>query len=153
MSSDVTAEDIAEELLYRTSNLLVADDAFKIAECFVLPQYLETVWGSRLIESEEEVLQVISQVRQYYLENNVSDLVRTVVSANFLDSDTVGSTHVSRLMRENGELFRAPFPVYSILRRVGDGWKIASTSYAILDAPEHNRALTLEPTSQITDPK
>ena len=148
MSSDVTAEDIAEELLYRTGKTLEVDDLTEIARCFVLPQYLETLSGNTLIKTEEEVVQLLSQVRQYYLENKVSDSVRTVVSANFLDPDTIGSTHVTRLMREDGELFRAPFPVYSILRRVAGEWKIASCSYAILDAPDHNEALTSVSTPQ-----
>lgn len=142
MDSDLTAEGIAEDLLYRTGNTLFATDIGKIADCFIVPQYMETLLGSRLIESKEAVEQVILSVRQYLVENGVVDPVRTVVSAEFLDSDTVGSTHVSRLMRADGELFRAPYPVYSIIRRVGqDDWKIASTSYVILDAPEHNRAL------------
>ncbi|MEO9823691.1 MAG: hypothetical protein ABJF50_04635 [Paracoccaceae bacterium] len=141
MDSDLTAEDIAEELLYRTGNTLVANDIGKIADCFIVPQYMETLLGSRLIESKEAVEQVIISIRQYLTDNDLVDPVRTVVSAEFLDGDTVGSTHVSRLIRTDGELFRAPYPVYSIIRRVGDDWKIASSSYAILDAPDHNRAL------------
>lgn len=141
MSSDLTAEDIADELLYRTGKPFKSDDYAEVADCFILPQYLETLIGSRLIESKDAVLQVFASVRQYYKENGVCDVVRTVVSAEFFAPDILGSTHVSRLMRANGELFRAPYPVYSIIRRVGEDWKIASTSYAILDAPEHNRAL------------
>lgn len=141
MDSDLTAEDIAEELLYRTGNTLVANDIGKIADCFIVPQYVETLLGSRLIESKEALEHVIVSVRQYLNDNGLVDPVRTVVSAEFIDDETVGATHVSRLMRADGELFRAPYPVYSIIRRVGDDWKIASSSYAILDAPEHNRAL------------
>lgn len=141
MSSDLTAEDIVEELLYRTSKALKSDDSKGVETCFVIPQYMETLLGSRLIESEEALLQVFASVRKYFKENCVTDVVRTVVSAEFLDADTVGATHVSRLIQRDGELFRSPYPVYSIIRRVDSGWKVASTSYAILDAPEHNKAL------------
>ncbi len=144
MSSDLTAEDIAEELLYRTSRSLTSDDLTSVADCFILPQYIETQLGSRLIETEDAVRQVFSSVRKYFVENDVTDIVRTVISAEFLSPDTVGSTHVSRLMRGDGGLFRAPYPVYSIIRRVDGDWKIASSSYAILDAPEHNKALNPE---------
>ena len=117
MSSDVTADDIAEELLYRTGNTLVAEDLGQVAQCFFVPQYIDTLLGSRLIETYESVVEALESVRQYYRKNGVVDVVRTVVTAEFLDADTIGSTHVSRLIRSEGELFRAPYPAYSILRR------------------------------------
>lgn len=141
MPSDATAEDIADDLLFRTGRAFDFDDPVDVSDCFILPQYVETQLGSRLIESEEEVRNSFASVRKYYLDNDVADVVRTVVSAEFLDPDTIGSTHVSRLLRPGGVLFRAPFPTYSIIRRTKKGWKIASCSYAILDAPDHNRAL------------
>ena len=142
MSRDLTAEDIAEELLYQTGKLLASDDPAGIEACFTLPVYLETQLGNRLIESKKNLWQTHMSVRQYYKDNEISDVVRTVISAEFIDAETVGSTHVSRLMRD-GDLFRAPYPVYSIIRQVEGEWKIASSAYAILDAPEHNMALNM----------
>lgn len=140
--SDGHAEDIAEDLLYRTGLAHTTGDMKAAAECFELPQLMETSSGRMLIETEDEVIRVFKNVRRYLAENDVSDIVRTVVSAEFLDPNLIGSTHVSRLMKSDGTLFRAPYPTYSILRRTGGEWRIVSSTYAILDAPEHNSALS-----------
>ena len=150
MDKERIADEIADDLLYRTGRAITSGDLEWADGCFQLPQFMETVDGSQLIETEEGVRQVIRNVRAYYAANGVTDVVRTVISAEFVDPNTIGSTHVARLMKAGGKAFRAPYPVYSIIRKIGDDWKIVSTSYAILDAPDHNRALRARPSDTLS---
>lgn len=141
MPDDGLAEDIAEELLYRTGRAMKEGNFDAFFECFEIPQIMETLDGAKLVTTRDGMRDIFLQVYRYYQANGVVDLVRTVVSARFLDEETIGSTHVSSLLKANGEPFRNPYPVYSVVKRIGGQWKVVSNSSAILDAPDHNRAL------------
>lgn len=135
------AESIAEDLLYLTGKALTEGNFDMFATCFELPQLMETVDGRRLLSRRDELRDTFEGVRQHYEDHGVIDAARTVVSAEFVDADTIGSTHVTRLMRAGGHVHRSPFPVYSVIRRFDMDWRIVSSLYVILDSPDHNRAL------------
>lgn len=135
------AEEIAEDLLHRTGQGLMNGDFDLFKTCFELPQAIETMEGVRILRHEADLQQAFASVRGYFRENRVVDLVRTVVAAEFLDGETVGSTHVARLVQPGGKLFRAPYPVYSTIKRFGDAWRITSSHHVILDSRKHNEAL------------
>lgn len=136
------AEDIAEDLLYRTG--LAIDDGHFTAfgACFALPCVVETEHGLKIITKMRGIKETFQNVRNYYHENGVTTVARDVVEAQFLTHDTIGSTHVTSLLTKDGTVFRKPFPTYSVLRRGADAkWRIISCTYAILDSPRHNQAL------------
>lgn len=135
------AEEIADDLLYRTGQGLKNGNFEEFYECFEIPQVMETLEGEILMRTEDDVRASFESVRAYFKDNDVKDVVRTVVSAEFLDEETIGATHVSRLMQTGGKLFRNPYPVYSIIKHLDGGWKIMTNTYAILDGREHNLAL------------
>jgi hypothetical protein len=135
------AVDIAEDLLFRTGKSLQSGDFEDFFTCFDIPQVMETLEGEILLRSKADVQSVFESVRSYYIDNNISDLVRTVVSAEFIDEETVGTTHVSRLMQPGGVLFRKPYAGYSIIKHLDGKWKIVTNTYAILDGRDHNLAL------------
>lgn len=141
MRRDLLAEDIAEELLYRTGQALAGRNENGATACFAIPFLIDTAYGQRLIETEDAVREIYAHVRTYLAENDVTDVVRTVHSAEFLAPDIIGTIHVSQLMKSDGTAFRRPYPVYSVLHKSGRVWRIASSTYAILDAPEHNAVL------------
>lgn len=147
------AEEIAEELLYQTGRAMKAGDFDAFFEHFEIPQVLETVDGDMLITTVAGMCDVFDRVRQYYEDNDVRDVVRTVVSARFLDEESLGSTYVTRLLKSGGEPFRNPFPAYSVIKYLNGKWKIVSNSAAILDAPSHNRALLSADGTCIPAPK
>lgn len=145
MSQDCAAEEIADELLFKTGKALITRDFDGFRPCFGLPHLIETEAGRRILKTTEDLRRAFDDVVRYYAEERVADLARTVVEARFLDADTIGSTHVTRLMQADGRSLRNPFPVYSIIRRHGHlDWKIMSGVYAILDCPRHNAALVPE---------
>ncbi len=141
MTSAESAEDIAEDLLYRTGQAMKSGDAEAFLDNLSLPFLMDTTDGKSVLQTREHARRIFHNVKQYFEENEIVDQVRVVVSAEFLDENTVGSTHVARLLKNGGREFRNPFPAYSIIRRTPDGWRIVSCIYAILDGPEHNRAL------------
>ena len=145
MSQDCAAEEIADELLFKTGKALIAADFDGFSACFGFPHIIETEKAHRVLKGNDDLRTVFDDVVRYYVNKGVVDLARTVVEAGFLNADTIGSTHVTRLMQAKGIVLRKPFPVYSIIRRHGHlDWRIMSSVYAILDCAEHNAALVSE---------
>ena len=141
MSSEIAAETIAEELLFNTGKAILGGDDSLFLFCVRLPLLLETATGQRLITTRKEICTILADFRQYLRDENYVDMVRTVVEANFIDADTIGSTHVTLLTQASGAEKRCPFPVYSIIRRFGNKWLLVFSLYAILDSEAHNDAL------------
>lgn len=142
MSQDCAAEEIADELLFKTGKALISGDFDSFRGCFGLPHLIETEGGRRLLKTEDDLREVFEDVRRYYEADGITDVARTVVEARFLNADTIGSTHVTRLLKPDGPILRNPFPVYSVIRRHGHlDWRIMTSVYAILDCPAHNAAL------------
>ena len=137
-----SAEEVAVDLLYKTGRALEAANYEAFKKCFAIPCVVETAQSLKVIESYSGLQATFDSVVSYYAEQRVVSLARDVIEAKFLANDTIGSTHVTRLLRLNGDTFRNPFPTYSILRRTPKGeWKINSCTYAILDCEDHNSAL------------
>ena len=146
MSLDCAAEEIADELLFLTGKTLMSGDFDRFSACFGLPHVIETSDGHNVIRDRAGLRRTFDDLRDYYRCHQVTDLVRTVVEAHFIDADTIGSTHVARIVRADGTMPRNPYPVYSVIRRHAHlDWRIMSSIYAILDCPEHNAVLSPEP--------
>ncbi|MFP7675579.1 hypothetical protein ACG74X_19745 [Marivita sp. S0852] len=142
MSQDCAAEEIVDEVLFKTGRAVLSGSFDAFRACYGLPHLIETKSGRRLLETPDELRGVFDEVRRYYDSRAVVDLARSVIEARFLDSDTIGSTHVARLLSETGPLSRTPYPVYWIIRRHGHlDWRVMSSLYAILDCDAHNAAL------------
>jgi len=115
-------------------------EAFSV--CFHVPSFVETFEGKRYLRTENDVKTVFDAVREYYRTQAVTNVVRECISAEFHNPETIHNSHITRLLRDGEELFRRPFPVYSILRKFGDNWKVTYSQYAIDDAPKHTKALS-----------
>jgi hypothetical protein len=145
MPASGEAEEIADDLLYRTGKAVMSGDFASFRDCCQLPLMMQTIDDARLIKTGTDLEKMFDSVRRYYMTNDVHDIVRTVISSEFFTSDEIGSTHVTRLIKSDGSEFRAPYPAYSVLKRSGGAWRIAIMRYAILDDPRHNAALMLSP--------
>jgi len=141
MTKDAAAEAIADELLYLTGKAIKERDDDMFLYCMSLPLMMETSSGKKLITTKQEVRDILAGVRDYMANHAYVDMVRTVISARFIDADTIESTHVSLMIGKDGTRNRAPYPAHTIIKRFGDTWKMVSTLYAILDSDEHNNVL------------
>lgn len=151
MVDNSAADRIAEELLEITGTALLSGDLNKFRSCFDFPLRLETVDGIRIVKTAEEFRTVFEDVRKHLKESKVVDFVRTVVSATFVDPDTIHSIHVCNDIHEGGLLERSAYPVRSVLNRHGDRWKISACLYIILDSPTHNAALVNTTSVELED--
>jgi len=143
MSLDCAAEEIADELLFKTGKALLSGDFESFSACFGLPHVIETADSRQVLTDMTGIRTIFDELRRYLSDNQVVDLVRTVVEARFIDSDTVGSTHVASFVHADGVARRNPYPVYSVIRRHDPlDWKIMSCLYVILDCDEHNAVLS-----------
>jgi hypothetical protein len=96
-----------------------------------------------VIRDPKALRAVFDDMQRYYRQMQVIDMVRTVVDARFLDSDTVGATHVTSMVHADGVSRRNPYPIYSVLRRHDPlEWKFQSSLYVILDCETHNAMLS-----------
>lgn len=110
--------------------------------CFALPLVMETFEERRLYQTRSDIERVFNAVRNFRLENGVTDTVRDSVAAEYLDEDTIATTHVSQMMRPDNVLFGMPYPAYSLVRRINGEWRINFCQYAVDDLPQLNAALT-----------
>ncbi|MEL6516418.1 MAG: hypothetical protein AAFQ39_01795 [Pseudomonadota bacterium] len=139
---NIAAEDISDDLLYRTGLALVNGQFTGIEDCFVLPQMIETTEGARVLRKPDDVLQLFKGVRDFLEKSAVTDVVRTIVEAEYIAEDAIETIHVASLVQADGQPLRAPYPVYSLLKLCEDRkWRIAHTSYGIIDSRAHNEAL------------
>jgi len=142
LSTKDIAEDIADDLLFRTGHALLSDNEADFAECFWIPVVIETIEGLTHIGSYAELKSVYRNVFQNLQANGVTNLARSVVSAQFLENDIIGSTHVAQRLSADGKPVGKPYPVYSTLKQKNSEWRIESCLYAVLSDPLLNKALS-----------
>jgi hypothetical protein len=143
MSLDCAAEDIAEHVLFETGKSLFSGDFDHFATYFCFPNVIETADSRTVIRDPKALRAVFDDMRCYYRQMQVIDMVRAVVDAQFLDSDTVAATHVTSMVHADGVSRRNPYPIYSVLRRHDPlEWKFQSSLYVILDCETHNAMLS-----------
>lgn len=135
-----TAREIAEDLLARTGQGLIAGDFRPFSDCFALPNTMNTFEERRVIKTEGELETLFSDVRAYYHKIGMTEMERHIVDAEFRNPTTIVSTHQSRLVAEN-ELVQQPFDVLSVLELFDGAWRIRHSEYAIVDSEDHNTAL------------
>lgn len=146
MSLDCAAEEIADELLFETGRALTLGDFDRFAACFGLPHVIETPGTRTVIPDLDSLHTTFDDLRRYYHDTQVIDVVRTVVKARFLNADMVTSTHVASLVHADGGAWRKLYPVHSVIRRQGDlDWRIMSSVYVIDDCAAHSAVLTPAP--------
>lgn len=136
-----TAKDVSENLLDRTGKALMSGDFDLFASCFVLPHVIETFQGRRTVETVDDLKKVFDGVTAYFRQKNVTELARHCVEAEFRDDDTIVATHMSRVV-SGARLVQKPYPVLSVLRKIGENWIISDSMYAIEDQPAHAKALS-----------
>ena len=129
---DAEARRIAEDLLERTADALITGDFEAFHPCFVLPQIIDASPGQIELHTLADLRRTFDGVRNYHHRISVTDIVRRCISAEFVDPDTVMSTHSARLL-SGSFLVNEAVPVLSRLIRTPDGWKIAATQYAVAE--------------------
>ena len=142
--SERTAHHIASELLEKTGNAMRDGDFDAFMHHFALPFVMETFDGKHLMQTRAELERVFDAVRGFHAENNVTDIVRESIAAEFVDHRTIASTHVAQMLTKDNILFGRPYPAYSLIRRIGDIWRIQFCQYAVEEPHRLNEVLGVE---------
>ena len=135
------AHKIVEHLLDETGAALMSGDFQRLMECFQLPYEIGTFAGQRTVTSEAEMRTTFDGVRTHLQARNVTDLVRRCMEAEFLDPETIDSTHESRVMAGPVQV-QETFVVYSRQWIVDGRWRVGWSQYAITDAPAYIAVLS-----------
>ncbi|MEO1491865.1 MAG: hypothetical protein AAFV19_06905 [Pseudomonadota bacterium] len=123
-----------------TGRTMIDGDFDGFARHFSLPLMMETFEGKQTLDTIERLKVTFDGAYEFYTRHNVKELYRHCVDAQFRDPETIESTHESRVI-SHGVLIIPPFPVFSVIRRFEDCWKIIKCSYAVSEADDLNRAL------------
>lgn len=116
----------------------------------VLPQFFETFEGKVYCDTTAHLDAIFYSVVDHMRKQNVTDLVRHCIAAEYRSPDIIEATHEARLL-SGARVIQPAYPVFSILNRIGGLWKISYSMYAITDAPAHSRALiSVPPPEHIT---
>ena len=119
-------------------------DAFE--SCFSRPVVMETLEEKLLLQTREDVRRTFDAVRRFRAQNGVIGALRENVSAEFVDAQTIATTHVTRMLTAQNTTFGQPYIAYSLVRNVGGIWRIHFCQYAVDDLPQLNAALTTHKT-------
>ena len=142
--SQKAARKIAEELIYRTTDALIAGDFDTYLTCFDFPTTLESFEGNRAVNTPEDLEKVFVGIRQFLIVNNVTSLEHTFIEVEFAQSDTIHTLHETYAL--NGcTLVKEPFPIFSVLRHVNGRWRVTRSCYALPETNELGRVLAPEP--------
>ena len=135
--TDPAADVIADDLLCATGKA-IHEGNFNFFKVQVsVPLVLEVTGTVRVLRDERDVRRVFDRVQSHMRKHNISQIIRSVVSSEFLDADTVGSTHVSVALQPDGTRVGAPYPTYSVIRRVNLEWKLTRSCVAMVKNPLH----------------
>lgn len=135
-----SAHKLAEEYLNTTGSCFQTGDFDTFANHFHLPQEVETQKGQRQINTRDELKEVFQSVRDLFSETGITELVRVCLAAEYINEDTIVTTHESRMLAGT-TLKKSPYPVISILRRIDGKWQFVHSNYAVAGDPELNTVL------------
>lgn len=141
MPTNRTASEIAEDLLARTGDAMDRGDFDSFERCFSRPVIMETLDEKLLLQTREDMRRTFDAVRKFRRENGVIKALRENISAEFIDENTITTTHVSRMMGSDNTAFGQPYVAHSLARRSGDTWLIHFCQYAAVGIPQLNAAL------------
>lgn len=136
-----SAREACEHVLDQTGNALLSGDFEAFAACFTLPTKVETFEGARILTSRDALRDAFHGVCAHYLSVGATDLVRHIVAAEFVDTNTIRATHECRVLA-NAKLTQAPYAVHSTYVFENKHWKVAESIYIVDDAPIYTRSLS-----------
>lgn len=134
-SEEKTAYQIGYDLLIRTRDSLLKGDFGAFSGAFFLPYMHITVEGCAILDSLEDLRCVFDRVYANYRRLEVDDIVRPLLSAEFLDANRIDSTAACYIYSRR-KLVNPPYYIRSELIRSDGHWQIASSNYAIALGPD-----------------
>ena len=125
-----TAYEIGYALLDKTKRAYFEDDFALFASAFMLPHEHVTLQGWAVLETEEDLRVLFERMRAEFQRLKVDDIVRPLVSAEFVTPFKILATAESHIFSGKKRVAE-PFAVQSTLLRCGMDWRIATANYCV----------------------
>lgn len=135
-----TACDIAQHVLEATGRALMQRDFDRFRPFFLLPQTVTTAGKRVELATSDDLKAAFFNMCDHFETIGVTELRRTCIAAEFRGPDEIASTHES-IVRCGENVALPPYPVYSVMKRVGDAWLVAGSDYMLDDDHPQARAL------------
>jgi len=124
------AQAISHDLLERTGIALKTRDFELFEDCFLLPHTITTFDTTYTLQTQDELRRAFFGNCDFFQKLHVTNIVRHCEMAQFEDENTVKAMHVTHLM--SGQIrVKDPYPSFSVIVRMPDGWRVASSDYAV----------------------
>ncbi|MEO0486456.1 MAG: hypothetical protein AAF092_11150 [Pseudomonadota bacterium] len=128
-SSDRAARAVANHVLEETRVAYLTGDYARFKACCHLPQLIGSFDGDRVISEDAELRAIFDRMTAFFGTEEVVDLHRTLIVAEFRGPDAVEATFVSKYLFKSGQLGEETY-AHGVLRRIDGTWKIAESRYA-----------------------
>ena len=106
-----------------------------------LPYEISTSERREVISDLTALERMFRRNLAYFENDGVSEMSRRVMSASFVDDDTIWVLIETRLIHFGSQIKRAPYFVHGELQRSQDQWLFTSAHFAISGDPLHMAAL------------
>lgn len=135
------AVEITNSVLRLTDGAAQEGDFDAFAAHILLPHDVSTFDGFGQIETRESLHRLFNNLRVFYDQIGVTDLLRHTLSAVFRDETTISAVHEVQLVQYGSLLTIDPYQVHSELEFVNGAWGVKRSRYAIPNQAALNAAL------------
>lgn len=129
-TAEHSAKRIAQGILDATGDALSTGDFAQFAKNFHLPHIMTTQERKITVTDLAHLQRMFDAMRTKLAAGQVTELIRFIEAASFRSSTQIASTHVTHMVRANGQIDE-PYPVFSILEKIDGVWKGVSSDYAV----------------------
>lgn len=143
----IAASDVAQAILDVTGPALLDGDFDAFKQCFQVPQTMATMAGPIHMETEEDMQRAFDEMHLHLAALNVTEIYRRCVSATYNANGQITATHMSELISD-GRTIKGPYPVFIVLEKIDQNWKVIASEYAIQEGDGQAEAIIAGDASQ-----
>lgn len=122
--------EIYQDFLDETSAALLRGDPTVFCDRVALPFVMRTADGEIILESRDDLLEDTQKVVQAMREMQVTDYIRLVRKARYLDENTIEGWHKTYVMH-NANTVTPPYHSRLVFRRQGETWRVALAEHEL----------------------
>lgn len=125
-----TARQIYQDLLDRIARAYETDDFEDYARMIRIPHHISSYGPPVQLDTKADLRALFDNVRTHFANLEVTDYVRTCLSARFVKDDEIIGMHETRILIKTRTL-EEPYPVQSRLRFHDDAWWVCESDNAL----------------------
>ena len=127
------AAALLQSYLDEVAKAVLAGDWETYRDGVTLPCAVVSHNESKVVETEEDLRAGYDSFRATLLGQKVTDYIRLVEDASFLDRDLISGSYLTHILA-GGHRILAPFKSIMVLRLVGNRWRAASVTNGLANS-------------------